>query len=205
MLTTTRHHLLIIVLLLVAVMLVACSDEEEIPFEPEPHEPAVAETADAAVAIFLEAYGSRDLEAYTALLSEDFNFVTKDGDRDDRTMEIAIATRMFGGEEGASGIRIADISIPVLDPTGVWAPTPANDPDFGSLTGSRFRTYNGSIRFSIAGQNLVYIVQGPVMIYAQDEGDGTPQYRLVGFRDLTLGSDKATENHSWSAVRGLFD
>ena len=161
-----------------------------------------AATPDEAVQLFRDTYEGRHFARYRALLADDFLFVDQDGGLDDQAQEIVIADRMFHEIAGDNGAVIADITIDLLQPQGVWTATPANDPIFGGHSGSLYRPYVVDIKFLIAGQSLYYRAQGPVLLYVEDVGE--QDVRILGIVDLTYG-EKATETRSWSSVRGLFD
>ena len=71
-------------------------------------------------------------------------------------------------------------------------------------TGSMYRAYIADFKFPLIGENLILVVQGPVIFYVEDLGAGDPDFRLIGIVDQTFGN-KATESHSWTDVRALFD
>lgn len=200
------HILLVgIPVFLLLLGLTACRNDPP-PTEPPPPPPpcATAATHGEAMAIFRELYAARNLDCYRKLLSNDFLFVDQDGGFDDYDDEIRIVDQMFNGLEGDNQIIISDISIDRLEPQGVWSLTPANDPHFAGFPESWYRAYLIDLKFFISGQNLILRVQGPVLFYVLDEGDTSNDVRLLGIVDATFGK-KATENHSWSSVRGLFD
>jgi len=60
------------------------------------------------------------------------------------------------------------------------------------------------IRFRLSGQDLTYRVQGPVRIYAADEGAGAASdFRILCLVDQTYG-DKGLEPCTWMMVKDLF-
>jgi len=119
----------------------------------------------------------------------------------DFATEIGISTKMFNQIGGEGGIAIQDITVLAFAPMGVWMPTPANDVNFGSAAGSMYRLYGVELRHKILSQNLYYLVEGPVIVYAAETDEG---WKLLGFVELAAGG-KATENHSWSSVKALFE
>jgi hypothetical protein len=180
-------------------------DRGEITFTGIYLRPRVA-TPDECMLFFGQAYGERDLDFYAHLLADDFLFVTQDATIDDRAAELAIAAAIFGGQMGDNGVVISDIDVDQLVPQSVWTPTPPDDPHFGGFPDSWFRQYQIDIKFVVAGQNLILRVQGPVLFYVMDvsPSETPPSYRLLGVVDATYGH-KATEDHSWTGVRSLFD
>ena len=166
---------------------------------------AIAETSNEAMTFFREAYCGRFLEFYEHLLSEDFLFVERDGGITNLDTELAIANKMFNGIAGQNNFVIADITVDVLDPQGVWTPTPSNDPDFGMFPASMYRTYIVHMEFVIQGENLTLLVDGPVTFFVMNEGTDSPDFKFLGMRDLTHGDSKGTESITWSGVKSLFE
>jgi hypothetical protein len=162
-------------------------DDSETP-DPGDQECATAKSADEVIQIFREVYAGRDLDCYRELLSEEYLFIAQDGSQDNYDEEIAIADRMFNELAGDGNIVISDITIDLLRPEGVWTQTPANDPNFGGFPESQYRQYTVDFSFHISGQNLRYRVQGPVLYFVQDEGEGSPDFKLLGMVDSTYGN-----------------
>jgi hypothetical protein len=186
-----RH--LLFVLLLAAFATSGCifsPDDDSGGDPPPPVEFVPAESPDEVMQKFEEIYEDRNLDFYRELLSEGYLFVPQDDAASyGYEVEINILDKMFNEIAGENGFVIQDISVVQLDPQGVWQDTPANDPNFGSATDSQYRTYIVQIDFSIAGQNLILRVQGPVIYYVRAEQDGDQTvYRLLGMVDATFGS-----------------
>ena len=146
-----------------------------------------ADDADDAMEIFREVYSGRQLDCYRKLLSEDYLFIERNGDITNFDTEMVIAEKMFLGIAGQNNFIIADISIDVLDPQGVWTDTPENDPDFGGFPESRYRTYIVHMEFVIQGENLTLLVDGPVTYFVMNEGGDSADFKILGMRDLTHG------------------
>ena len=164
-----------------------------------------AQNADKAMEIFREVYAGRQLDCYRKLLSEDYLFVERNGDITNFDTEMVIAEKMFNGVAGQNNYIIADISIDILDPQGVWTDTPGNDPDFGGFPESQYRTYIVHIEFVIQGENLTLLVDGPVTFFVMNEGTDSPDFKILGMRDLTHGDAKGTQEQSWTGVKALFE
>jgi hypothetical protein len=182
---------LLFFVLLVAFATTGCifSPDDDSEAKPPPA-PAceTAQSADDVIEIFGEVYAARNLDCYRKLLSQEYLFISQDGTFDNYDEEIAIAEKMFNELVGEGGIVISDITIDLLQPEGVWTQTPENDPNFGGFPQSQYRQYTVDFSFHIAGQNLRYRVQGPVLYYVLDEGDGSPNFKLLGMVDATYGN-----------------
>jgi len=182
----------------------ACSDDDEVLIPPEDPQRDTATSADQALAQFQEFYAERNADFYLDLLSAEFQFADQDGGYTDLDGEIAVTNALFNEVEGSNNIVISDISITQLMPQGVWSATLPDDPHFGDVPESEYRAYLVHIRFVVAGQNLILQVQGPVIFYTVNVGtEARPDIRILGMVDQTYGN-KATEAHTWSDVRGLF-
>jgi len=165
----------------------------------------VLASADAAMQTFRSVYSQRDLDVYQVVLSRDYKWIPQDGEIYNYDIEIEVANKMFNALPGEPNVIIADIAVDQLDPQGIWQSTPENDPNFGDYDGSLYRNYIVDIKFALQGQNLIYRVQGPVLFYLLDEGtEDEANFRLLGMVDATYGN-KATENHSWTGVKQLFE
>ncbi len=164
-----------------------------------------AATADEAIQLFRDTYSGRQLERYRLLLDDEFLFIAQDGGVDDYEVEVAIANKIFNGLEGDNGIAISNITIQYFEPLSVWEPTAVNDPNFGAYPDSQHRAYNVYLRFWVSGQNLILQAQGPVIFYVRNvAGGGNSEFEILGIVDQTYGN-KATEDHSWTNLRALFD
>ena len=184
-----RFRQLLFFTLLVAFFATGCifspDNDEEPPTKP-PVTCSKARTPDQALNIFKEVYSDWNLDCYRELLSPDYIFVNLDGNYTNYDNEIAISEKMFNGLAGRDGVIISDISVVQLDPTDTWEDTVPSDPDFGGFPDSKYQAYDIEIRFTISGQNLVYLVKGPVVYYVTNEGsDSDPDYKLLGMRDQT--------------------
>ncbi len=156
---------------------------------PPPVEFEPAESPDQVMEKFVEIYGDKNLDFYRRLLSTNYLFIPQDdaGSYNFDT-EIDIVDKMFNEIAGSNGFVISDIDVVQMDPQGVWTETPANDPNFGGLSGSQYRTYIVQIDFNISGQNLVLRVQGPVIYYVRAEQEEDQQvFKLLGMVDATYG------------------
>ena len=185
-----RH--LMFFLLLVAFAASGCIFSPEEGNDPGNEQPPptceTAETADDVMTVFREVYAGRQLDCYRELLSKEYVFVKKDGTYDNFDTEMVIANKMFNGIAGESDYIISDITIDVLEPQGVWLDTPANDPDFGGFPESQFRPYEVHMEFLISGHNLTLIVTGTVVFYVMDEGVDSPDFKILGQSDHTIGN-----------------
>ncbi len=162
-------------------------DDEQPPPQIEP-ECTTATSPDQAMSVFQTVYAGRLLDCYRDLLSTDYLFIDQDGGFDNYDDEMRIANKMFNGLEGENAIIISDITIDRLDPQGVWTATPANDPNFGGFTDSQYRQYLVDFKFQVSGQNLILRVQGPVLYYVKDDGEGSPDFKILGMVDATYGN-----------------
>jgi hypothetical protein len=163
--------------------------KDDNPPPPPPPLNTCAATPDALMDLFETIYSTRNFEAYSEILSEDFLFVT-----DDRTdtygydEEIDITYKMFTGLAGTDGIVFRNITVDQLDPLYIWQPTDPNDEFFGGSQGSQYRDYQVDINFYVAGENLRFRVQGLVRYYVMQETvDGEICYRYLGMEDYTQG------------------
>jgi len=147
------------------------------------------DSADKLIANFELAYGDRNLDEYRKVLSEDYKFIARENEEYDYETEIGIASKMFQELAGEGGIAIQDITVDTLHPEGTWQPTPENDANFGGFPDSVYRLYNVSMQFKILNQNLIYIVEGPVIFYVKSiqVSEGT-RFEMLGQVDQTAGS-----------------
>lgn len=185
------------VLLLIAFTTTGCifspePDPEPQKIIPDPALPP-ALTADALMSDYKDVYEDRDIDDYRYILSEDYIFVPK-GDEVayNYDTEISITNKMFTELEGQDGIVISNIVISLLDPQGVWNPTPENDPNFGGFPNSQYRQYEVNFKFYLQGENTVYLSTGYVVYYVtteqeQYEGSTVTAYKLLGTKDQTNG------------------
>jgi predicted small lipoprotein YifL len=160
---------------------------------------AIPATADQLVASFRAAYDQRDPELLDLLLSPDYRFIKQDEEAWDRTADVSIMTKMMVGRSGQQGISIAAMTVEWFQPLGVWSQVPPNDPFFGDHGDALYRAYDVRISHVVAGQNLMLLVDGLVIVYVVPTGD---KYQLLGLVDATNGR---TETRSWTAVRSLFE
>ncbi|HOX25656.1 MAG TPA: hypothetical protein PLL30_11195 [Candidatus Krumholzibacteria bacterium] len=161
--------------------------------DPEPPAPppvdVCAAAPDTAMLRFQQIYSARNLDAYGELLSREYKWIPQEGEIYTYDVEIEVARKMFNALPGEGGVSISDISVDLLQPQGIWQPTPEDDPNFGGFPGSQYRNYIVDIKFQISGQNLVYRVQGPVLYYVMAEDvDGETCYKILGMVDATFGT-----------------
>lgn len=158
---------------------------------PPPPIDTCADTPDGVMQLFRTIYAARDLDAYREILSQDYLWIPQ-GDEEILTYdgEIAVAEKMFNGLAGRDNVIISSITIDLFQPQGTWQPTPSNDPNFGGLADSQWRSYLIDFSFSISGGNLILRVQGPVRYYVTSETvDDQTCFRILGQEDLTIGGD----------------
>ena len=162
-------------------------DDVVVPPAPE-LPPAVS--ANQLVANFETAYNERNIEYYREVMSEDYKFISVDGENDyDYATDISIHERMFNEVAGEGGIVFDDISVISINGVEVWQPIQSNDQHFGSFADGYYRPYDVSIDFNVAGQSLTYQVRGLVIFYVTTAMvDGEEIYYLLGQSDNTVGN-----------------
>jgi hypothetical protein len=163
----------------------------------------VPDNPDAVASLFKEIQELRSLPAYESLLGTHYLFIPQnDVSAYAAATELSITSKIFNGVAGSNGFVVSGISVVAMEPQGVWEDTPANDPNFGGFSASLYRTYEIQVDYSIAGQNLVLRVQGPIIFYVHPEG-GANAYSLLGVQDLTFGA-KSAENATWTSVKEIY-
>jgi hypothetical protein len=200
-----RHHLLRTLLPVLALAALAgCLSSDDDGDTPPTEPPAfqLPDTVDSLMAVFVAVYGGRDAENYAAILHDAYTFDGPDGRSFDRAADLAICTRLFAGEEGDGGIAFEGIEIWRFDALEAWHAVPPDDPYHGGVAGAMKRAYEVRIAHKVRGENLWYVVEGPVIAYAVSADEG--RYQLLGLVDQTLGN-KAVENHNWTGIKELFD
>jgi hypothetical protein len=163
---------------------------------------ATPQTPDALMEAFVSAHDTRDHDLLGRLLCADYQFVRQDGTPWSREVELSIYTKMMVGRAGLDGVVIGAMQIEMLQPLGTWSDVPANDPYFGAIDGVMSRPYALEAAYALQDQQLILQVSGPVTMYAVRGDDGV--YRLAGMVDMTYGKTR-TEEHSWTAVKALFE
>jgi hypothetical protein len=170
------------------------------------------------LALFRETYTERDIEAYGEILSAHFLWVTNNQiDTYGFDVEMDITTKMFTGQQGFDGTVFRAITVDQLYPYHVWQDTQPDDEHFGSFPNGQYRDYEVDINFYVSGDNLRYRVQGLVRFYTLLETIGQQDcFRCLGIVDYTQGDkridetpltprpQKASEQHTWSTIKAIF-
>ncbi|MFH1843527.1 MAG: hypothetical protein ABIF77_10015 [bacterium] len=185
-----------------------CAGRDDM-FQLTPEYPYVfPDTPEKLMENFVQAYGDRDLEAYSELLHEDFTFVFQpadveklqlEGDSYTKEDELAVAANMFSGEpvkkaDGRILPAIDRIEFLNFEPLGGWEPSP----DQASFPGTLRCPYRvslairrvGASSLEIEGVSIFHVVSRDVR---DDEKRSYAYYQLAGWIDCTQGSEVETD------------
>jgi hypothetical protein len=205
--------LLLCALALTAGLGAGCSDDGTKP-EPKPTPEPLALSADQLIGFLRDAYTSKDIDAYRALLQDDFVFKFQQYDIDNlnlpsdhlvREDDIASTQNLFSDQPVGGEPAVREITWQVMEGLGVWETS--GNPEF---PGSMRRLYSFEIDVTRPGATTM-IVRGQQEFYATSRDttiDGTPTsyWKLVGQVDLSdFGGWKGTESCSWGLVKHLYE
>lgn len=206
----------IIALMALVLALPGCSDDDETVTPPPPEDPR--KTIAGTLQELIEAYQARDIDRYAALFDPDsFLFVFDPIDANDPDTDIP-PNWGWEDEESASRHMFQDQLVERIEVDFViGAPEPATKQDVGErpfpegtmkvvVTEVKLKV---DVRDPAGGEGLRYQVDGDnaiFFLYPDPNGivDGVPVWKIVEWRDKTIGGLLFVELKSWGGVKSLY-
>ena len=200
--------------------LFAPGDDDNGP-PPPPPPPAVklATAPDTLMMMFRVAYTGMDSTKYEAVLDPSFRFLFNPIDVTRFNLPSAFLTRaddlrssghMFSGRSlvkpDGTVPGVSDIHIAQFARTTQWTPLGPDNPDFPN---SQYAIFNIAMSIARVSNSTTLLINGQQQFYVSERdttvgGQTMHYYELIGQRDLTSITGKATEGTTWGTVKTLY-
>jgi hypothetical protein len=168
---------------------------------------------------FQTIYETRDFDEYQKIMHPDYLTILQDetiqefpdvGETLDVNEELRIHQRMFSGDavtdpNGNLVPGVANISFSRFINLETWAVSPPTD----IIPNAEWALYDVEFLFDRGSTFSTLKVQGTIKFYvtsrdSMHQGSLRHYYQMIGQVDLTDGSKKSSENHSWGRVKAMF-